>query len=205
MTLHAAKGLEFDVVAIAGMEDSVLPHSRALAFMAAPEEMAEERRLCYVGFTRARHRLLLSCARARALFGELRFNAASRFLGDVPPELFDRPLPAPRDPGFERPRAASGYNIDYSYDQSYRGSSGPPGNAQRSFGGGRRYPQRARRTVELEVSHAPVGATGMTVRHAVFGVGRVVAADGDGPDAKLTIRFPSVGDKRIVARFVTPV
>src|SRR5580698_4579677 len=101
------------------MEDSVLPHSRALAYMAAPEEMAEERRLCYVGFTRARHRLLLSCARARALFGDLRFNPASRFLGDVPQELFDRPLPAPQDPGFERPRA-TGYSIDYSYDQTFR-------------------------------------------------------------------------------------
>jgi DNA helicase-2/ATP-dependent DNA helicase PcrA len=199
MTLHAAKGLEFDAVAIAGMEDTVFPHSRALAYLAAPEEMAEERRLCYVGFTRARHRLMLSCARARALFGELRFNAASRFLGDVPPELFDKPLPSPRDPGFERPRAAAGRSIDYSYDQTYRG---PP---QSNYGGNaRRYPQR-RRTVELEVAASPVGATGMTVRHAVFGVGRVVAADGDGPDAKLTIRFPSVGDKRIVARFVTPI
>jgi DNA helicase-2/ATP-dependent DNA helicase PcrA len=214
MTLHAAKGLEFDVVAIAGMEDTVFPHSRALAYLAAPEEMAEERRLCYVGFTRARHRLLLSCARARSLFGELRFNAASRFLGDVPPELFDKPLPSPQDPGFERPRTSSGYSIDYSYDQSYRGGSSPGAAqrgsqrnsqraSQRNYGGGRRYPQR--RTVELEVSRAPIGATGMTVRHAVFGVGRVVAADGDGPDAKLTIRFPSVGDKRIVARFVTPV
>ncbi len=205
MTLHAAKGLEFDVVAIAGMEDSVFPHSRALAFLAPPEEMAEERRLCYVGFTRARHRLLLSCARARALFGELRFNAASRFLGDVPPELFDRPLPSPQDRGFERPRASSGYSVAHIYDQTDRGPPGSQVNPQLSYGAGRRYPHRSRRTVELELPRSPVGATGMTVRHAVFGVGRVVAADGDGPDAKLTIRFPSVGDKRIVARFVTPV
>ena len=199
MTLHAAKGLEFDAVAIAGMEDGILPHSRALGFGASPEEMAEERRLCYVGFTRARHHLMVSCARARALFGDLRFNAPSRFLADVPAELFDRPLPEREESPWKRERAASGVHVDYSYDQSYR--------APRSFGGGRRYPPRGRRTMELEVAPtvAPVGATGMTVRHAVFGVGRVVAADGDGPDAKLTVRFPSVGDKRIVARFVTPV
>jgi DNA helicase-2/ATP-dependent DNA helicase PcrA len=210
MTLHAAKGLEFDAVAIAGMEDSVFPHSRALAYMASPEEMAEERRLCYVGFTRARKRLLLSCARARALFGELRFNAPSRFLGDVPQQLFGSNAPAfglrpsAGEAGFLRrplPGAESpGYSIDYSYDQSYRET----GRSQGNYGGARRYPARPKRTVE-PVRSAPTGATGMSVRHAVFGVGRVVAADGDGPDAKLTIRFPSVGDKRIVARFVTPV
>ncbi|MHB8417653.1 MAG: ATP-dependent helicase [Myxococcales bacterium] len=210
MTLHAAKGLEFDAVAIAGMEDGILPHSRALGFTAAPEEMAEERRLCYVGFTRARRHLLVACARARALFGDLRFNAPSRFLGDVPAELFDRPLPEggeaagyARSGGFgdEASRRKStepgGHSIDYSYDQSYRGP--------RAFGG-RRYPSRSRRTIELEAAPALApSATGLTVRHAIFGVGRVIAADGDGPDAKLTVRFPSVGDKRIVARFVTPV
>ncbi len=199
MTLHAAKGLEFDAVFITGLEDGILPHSRALGFGASPEEMAEERRLCYVGFTRARHHLIVSCARARALFGDLRFNAPSRFLSDVPAELFDGPLPEREESPWRRERAASGVHVDYSYDQSYR--------APRSFGGGRRYPARQQRTVELEVapSVAPAGATGLTVRHAVFGVGRVVAADGEGPDAKLTVRFPSVGDKRIVARFVTPV
>ena len=89
MTLHAAKGLEFDAVFLPGMEDGVFPHNRALEEFGDAEEMSEERRLCYVGFTRARKRLFLSLAQARSLFGELRFNPPSRFLKDVPPELFD--------------------------------------------------------------------------------------------------------------------
>ena len=194
MTLHAAKGLEFDAVAIVGLEDGIFPHSRALGYSAAPEEMAEERRLCYVGFTRARHRLILACARARALFGELRFNPPSRFLAAVPAELLDQPV---------QPARASGPSIDHSFDQSYRPSSRP-----QSFRGSRRAaaPSRAPagNTPALRPSRAG-GATGLQVRHAVFGIGRVLTADGDGPDAKLTVRFPSVGDKRIVARFVTPV
>ncbi|HYO74051.1 MAG TPA: UvrD-helicase domain-containing protein, partial [Archangium sp.] len=89
MTLHAAKGLEFDAVFITGMEDGVFPHSRSLAADDPDgEEMAEERRLCYVGFTRARKRLFVSLAQCRSLFGELRYNPPSRFLRDVPPTLF---------------------------------------------------------------------------------------------------------------------
>jgi DNA helicase-2/ATP-dependent DNA helicase PcrA len=90
MTLHAAKGLEFDAVFLTGMEDGVFPHSRSLAVEdpEESEEMAEERRLCYVGFTRARKRLFASFAQCRSLFGELRYNPPSRFLRDVPPERF---------------------------------------------------------------------------------------------------------------------
>ncbi|MCU0698261.1 MAG: UvrD-helicase domain-containing protein [Myxococcaceae bacterium] len=88
MTLHAAKGLEFDVVALTGMEEEIFPHRRATAQEASEDDMAEERRLCYVGFTRARRRLICSLAQQRALFGDLRFNPPSRFLSEVPPELF---------------------------------------------------------------------------------------------------------------------
>src|SRR5262249_55744782 len=97
MTLHAAKGLEVDAVwrrGMAGMEARVCPSSRSLGQtgpMASgeedPDEMAEERRLCYVGMTRARKRLALSLARCRSLFGELRFNLPSRFVRELPPEL----------------------------------------------------------------------------------------------------------------------
>ena len=94
MTLHAAKGLEFDAVWLTGMEERVFPGSRALGLSGPdasgqedPDELAEERRLCYVGMTRARKRLTLSLARARALFGELRFNAPSRFLKEIPTTL----------------------------------------------------------------------------------------------------------------------
>ncbi len=191
MTLHAAKGLEFDVVAIAGMEEGVFPHSRAIAshaFYAGEEELHEERRLCYVGFTRARRRLVVSCAFRRALFGDPKMNPPSRFLREVPAELLDGILPAAERRAVPM---AGERTIDRSYDQSWRGD---------------RFPARVRRPAAPPAPRAETArATGATVRHAVFGVGKVVAADGEGPDAKLTVRFPSVGDKRIVARFVTPV
>lgn len=184
MTLHAAKGLEFDVVFLTGMEDGVFPHSRALAETADEEELAEERRLCYVGFTRARRRLFVSLAQTRSLFGTLKLNPPSRFLSDVPHELFDfekpaeleRPAPAftpyrrkvaaPRDPD-------EGPYIDRSYDQ----------------------------TSDFDFKH---GLRGARVRHERFGEGVVVQCDGDGPNAKLTVRFPEpVGLKRVVARFLS--
>ncbi|MDI6906064.1 MAG: DNA helicase PcrA [Thermoanaerobacterales bacterium] len=100
MTLHSAKGLEFPVVFLTGMEEGVFPHSRALD---EPAELEEERRLCYVGVTRARERLFLSCCERRRLYGVERYNTPSRFLDEIPPDLLrveggDRgePLDLPR-------------------------------------------------------------------------------------------------------------
>jgi DNA helicase II / ATP-dependent DNA helicase PcrA len=86
MTLHSAKGLEFPVVFMVGMEDSVFPHYRSLG---DPEEMEEERRLCYVGMTRAMHRLYVSSAWQRTLYGGTNANPPSRFLAEIPTELVD--------------------------------------------------------------------------------------------------------------------
>jgi DNA helicase-2/ATP-dependent DNA helicase PcrA len=184
MTLHAAKGLEFDAVFMAGMEDGVFPHSRALGEDVDPEEMAEERRLCYVGFTRARRRLFLSLAQSRALFGELRFNPPSRFLSEVPRELFGFEQWAqlePREPAFSpyrrkrpEPRDPSeGPYIDRSYDQS-SGFSDSGGSLR-----------------------------GARVRHSQFGEGEILQCDGEGPNAKVTVRFETVGLKRVIARFLS--
>ena len=180
MTLHAAKGLEFDAVFIAGMEEGIFPHSRATEG-GTPDDMEEERRLCYVGFTRARRRLFLSLAQSRALFGELKFNAPSRFLREVPESLFafDRPelegaKPQTTYAPFRRRRAEpdDGPVIDRSYAQTYEFEEG-----------------------ELR---------GKRVRHAQFGEGTIVEVDGFGGNAKLTVRFESVGLKRVIARFLTP-
>jgi DNA helicase-2/ATP-dependent DNA helicase PcrA len=187
MTLHAAKGLEFDVVFLAGMEEGVFPHQRALDEQADEKEMDEERRLCYVGFTRARRRLFLSFAQARALFGELKFNPPSRFIREVPEQLFDfahqeRLLQAAPPPAFVPPRRRSvredddtAPRIDRSYDQS----------------------------VHYEDVDRPL--IGLRVRHAQFGEGEVMAVDGAGPSAKLTVKFGSVGLKRVIAKFLTPL
>jgi len=193
MTLHAAKGLEFDAVFIVGMEEGVFPHQRALNDGADPEDMAEERRLCYVGFTRARRRLHVSLAQQRSLFGELRINRPSRFLSDVPrdlvaneqPEALERQqtrsMPMPPPTAFRRrPR----------YDDDYPADEGP--RIDRSYA----------QTNDFDAVEGDV--RGMRVRHKQFGAGTIVDVTGAGPDAKLTIRFETVGLKRVIARFVTP-
>jgi DNA helicase-2/ATP-dependent DNA helicase PcrA len=185
MTLHAAKGLEFDAVFITGMEEGVFPHARSLAGEEPDgEEMAEERRLCYVGFTRARKRLFVSVAQCRSLFGEVRYNPPSRFLREVPPSLFgfEPELESPRKPvAAVAPRRRGwededdGPRIDRSYSQA------PDAEA---MGGDVR---------------------GMRVRHQQFGMGRVVDVDGAGPNARLTVDFGrDVGLKRVIARFLMP-
>ncbi len=183
MTLHAAKGLEYDVVFLAGMEEGVFPHNRALSEDASPEEMSEERRLCYVGFTRARRRLFLSLSQSRSLFGELKFNPPSRFLREVPQELFGfdvsrnleprrmQPVPPTRRRQYEYD-ASEGPTVDHSYDQSG------------DFAGG--------------------NFKGMRVRHVDFGEGVVVDYEGEGARAKVTVKFASVGLKRVIAKFLQP-
>ena len=86
MTLHTAKGLEFDTVFLTGMEESIFPHQRA---MTSNDELEEERRLAYVGITRARKRLYLSRATVRVVFGQPMYNHASRFLDEIPPHVLD--------------------------------------------------------------------------------------------------------------------
>jgi len=196
MTLHAAKGLEFDAVFLTGMEENVFPHARSVKSESMylnedmptegepSEEMAEERRLCYVGFTRARKRLFVSLAQCRSLFGELRYNAPSRFLRDVPPALFGiseqevPEAPRPMVPSTQRKRTwdeDDGPRIDRSYSQA------------------------------SDMDGVGGDVRGMRVRHEQFGVGRVVSADGNGPNAKVTVEFGGgVGLKRIIARFLMP-
>jgi DNA helicase-2/ATP-dependent DNA helicase PcrA len=210
MTLHAAKGLEFEEVFLAGMEENVFPHFRALGEDGGPEEVAEERRLCYVGFTRAKRRLVLSLASSRVLFGELHFNNPSRFLGEVPRSAFsgtaapqvvaraqtgvhveyDEPARRKDEPEIDL-GDDDGFTVDYSYDQRPAPVPVPPMR--------RRAPERA---ATLPSAPGLPGAyePGARVRHAQFGVGVVVAADGD----KVSVRFPAVGLKRVVARFVQP-
>ena len=87
MTMHSAKGLEFNVVFMVGMEEGLFPHTMSLL---DPQELEEERRLCYVGITRARNKLILSYARRRLYFGQRASNAVSRFISELPNDLIDR-------------------------------------------------------------------------------------------------------------------
>jgi DNA helicase-2/ATP-dependent DNA helicase PcrA len=190
MTLHAAKGLEFDAVFLTGMEDGIFPHSRALGGEdpegneSGGEEMAEERRLCYVGFTRARKRLFVSLAQYRSLFGELRRHDPSRFLRDVPEHLFGFTPEMPQAP---RPAAAP----VAPRRRSYEDDDGP--RIDRSYS----------QASDMEGMSGDI--RGARVRHEQFGMGRVIAVDGSGPNAKITVEFGGgVGLKRVIARFLIP-
>ena len=99
MTLHSAKGLEFPVVILAGLEEGLFPHSRSAE---DEEELEEERRLCYVGMTRARSRLVLTGAARRRVFGEYKASEPSRFIDEVPAELVDRVMPSFSSTGYQR-------------------------------------------------------------------------------------------------------
>jgi DNA helicase-2/ATP-dependent DNA helicase PcrA len=172
MTLHTAKGLEFPVVFLTGLEDGVFPHLRA---MADPAELAEERRLAYVGITRARERLYLSRGLIRSTFGQPNANPASRFLDEVPPDLVewkrsepDRAAPVGR----------------FGFGRRSGGSLGPDR-------GSWKVPERTLApSLHLEV--------GDRVNHDKYGLGTVVASDGAGQRATVTIDFGSAGTVRLM-------
>ncbi len=212
MTLHAAKGLEFDAVWMTGMEERVFPSSRSLGQtgpMASgeedPAEMAEERRLCYVSMTRARKRLTLSLARCRTLFGELRFNVPSRFVRELPPEISEGLAALDRlSPMQERARKDVFYD---DFDQSPRYAdqaslrSLPARNKMRES----RYDPASKPAVKQAAPGVGGLARGARVKHPSFGVGTVEDSDGEGLNRKLVVRFgPGVGLKRVLARFIDP-
>ena len=224
MTLHAAKGLEFEVVFMAGMEESMLPYSRPWRRQgAAPEQAAdldEERRLCYVGMTRAKHRLVLSLARRRMGFSEsgpsFRDTQPSRFLGDLSPELFGLPAhqirPAAVGPVVRR-HAGSLPDEPFIELDDVVPDCDEPGEAQEDElapAQGRAGRAGGVPTMEPIVDYSfdqrSDGGTAFTrgerVVHGGFGEGVVRTCDASGPQAKVTVAFFSVGEKRVLARFL---
>jgi DNA helicase-2/ATP-dependent DNA helicase PcrA len=228
MTIHSAKGLEFKVVFVAGLEEGIFPHGRSLDDLA---ELEEERRLAYVAITRARERLLLLRARQRLLYGQPQQNAASRFVADIPAECVVVPRGyEPEAPlafgGFgrgARGRAADEAAPDYLEDEDTqrlsdtsrltaaarlfeeeRSSSGmrlpprPEGSNTRPLA---RRQDRGGTVIEYDDDH-PGYRIGMHVRHQQFGTGEVRGWTGQGANLKLQIFFPRAGLKTIVARFV---
>ncbi len=183
MTLHAAKGLEFPVVVIAGMEEGLFPHSRSAEDDA---ELEEERRLCYVGMTRARRRLVLTAASRRRWYGEYRASAPSRFIDEVPDHLLERV--EPRLPAVYQQGATRGSAFAATPYRRGRGSERV------------REDQPAYRYEDEDQSRQGL-EEGMRVRHALFGVGTVLSVEPMDGDAKLVVRFVGVGTKRLLARY----
>ncbi|MFJ5261374.1 DNA helicase PcrA [Streptomyces sp. NPDC088387] len=180
MTLHTAKGLEFPVVFLTGMEDGVFPHMRALG---QTKELEEERRLAYVGITRARERLYLTRSAMRSAWGQPSYNPPSRFLEEIPPVHVDWKRTGATAPVSSGP--VSGVAASLSSSRSRSSASGASGFA-------------TRRTAEKPVVSLTVGDR---VTHDQFGLGTVVAVKGDGGNAEATIDFGDTKPKRLLLRY----
>jgi DNA helicase-2/ATP-dependent DNA helicase PcrA len=194
MTLHIAKGLEFPVVFIVGMEDGIFPHFRS---MTDTHELEEERRLAYVGVTRAQQRLYLTHAWSRTIFGQTQFNPPSRFLGEIPQHLIDV-----RESEIRR-QTPSRYGGGSRYGSGGRGGGGysvvglPGAEREVRVEPGWTPP----RPVPAQRHEAPAIVAGDTVAHDKWGEGVVVTTSGAGDDAEATIRFEEVGEKRVLLAY----
>jgi DNA helicase-2/ATP-dependent DNA helicase PcrA len=190
MTLHSAKGLEFPMVFMVGMEEKLFPHARSLE---EPEQMEEERRLCYVGMTRARKRLFLTNARRRRVFGQEQFNPPSRFLGDIPKELLDMEDEGYGQPGF-------GFSAGLGMTPRPEPAQRPVHNLASVF------EMELEPELANEVQVVPDETVdgvwlGMRVRHGKFGIGTVRRLEGSGNDQKVIVWFDAVGPKKLLIRF----
>jgi ATP-dependent DNA helicase UvrD/PcrA len=218
MTLHSAKGLEFNLVFLIGMEEGLFPHSRAFN---DPDQMEEERRLCYVGMTRAMDQLVLSQARFRRRYGTDMPDASvpSRFLEEVPPQLL-QDLSRPRPAAAPVQRESAYEDRHYSYedeDQSAParyasprqkprtgGYSGPKYNsidniAEFFASRGKKF-TRPSVPVEQAKGHTSF-RPGQRVKHPKFGEGVVYQREGEGENAKITVQFPRFGLKKLVEKY----
>jgi len=169
MTLHSAKGLEFDAIFLVGLEEGLIPHSRSLA---RGDALEEERRLCYVGMTRARERLHLTWAQSRSVFGQRRLSEPSRFLLEIPRDQMEETADG-RVPVI----AASAPRRRFGGDRSFIPAPAPSPEALKEL------------------------RPGVRVRHPLFGVGTVLRSEASGEETKVTVSFPGVGAKRLVARY----
>ncbi len=169
MTFHSAKGLEFPVVFMTGMEEGLFPHQSALT---DPDEMEEERRLCYVGMTRARERLYMVYAEKRRLYGSVQWNAPSRFVEEIPSELVKEVVwndSAVKTPVLE---------------------TMPTGKISRSLA---HHSSPSQETGPFK--------TGWQVKHPVWGIGRIQQTEGHGEDQRVVVHFNSVGSKKLAVKY----
>ncbi len=181
MTLHSAKGLEFPHVYLAGMEDGIFPSYMTIT-ADDPEEVEEERRLCYVGITRAEEELTLTCARRRMIRGETQYNKMSRFLKEIPMELVSTGAVFEKEP--EEPPKPTPYQ---QARQAFRAKAFVQPGAARSFG--------------TPKGDGPGYQVGDRVHHVKFGDGTVTAMIEGGRDYEVTVDFDGPGTKKMFAAF----
>lgn len=197
MTLHSAKGLEFPYVYLCGMEDGIFPGYMSIHADNPEEEIEEERRLCYVGFTRAMKQLSLTAAKQRMLRGETQFNKPSRFIQDVPRYLLKINAPAPKTKPY------SFRNTDYNSSSSLgkafdfeKPGSGDYNQSQVTY---KPYAE------PKQIAGSSLGTldygVGDTVKHGKFGIGLVTNITMGGKDYEVTVDFPNFGTKKLLSTF----
>jgi DNA helicase-2/ATP-dependent DNA helicase PcrA len=189
MTLHSAKGLEFSTVFLVGLEEGLFPHKLSIDDEA---ELEEERRLCYVGMTRAKDRLILTRTHQRRAYGREAFEGTrpSRFLMEIPEDLLER-LDATSLGVKTRSTWENAVNSAASIERFFRERG-------RAFDG-----RAGTREISGSRGSHPRWKLGAQVRHPKYGVGTILACEGEGGDTKLTVSFPGYGQKKLVERFAS--
>ena len=213
MTLHSAKGLEFPVVFLVGMEEGIFPGYKSIS---EPTELEEERRLCYVGITRAKEHLFLTCSKQRTIFGSTSYNPVSRFLGEIPEDLLE---------GYEEAFGETSNKEEMFQDSKYSWTYGSKNNGNiKSYKiteskepvaaaskTGNSNNQFLFRTAESFLNNLASKKTttqdlskykaGLRIFHKKFGEGTISKVEPEGEDLKVDINFDKVGHKRLMAKF----
>lgn len=183
MTLHSSKGLEFPVVFLCGMEEGLFPHKRTLD---APDELEEERRICYVGITRAREKLSLTFAEKRMIFGSETHTMPSRFISEIPSDLLQRESPKPATPA---PGRSNSYGARGSSYNSYSTPSAKPRKEEVNW------------AQDFSAAIKTNYEVGEKVMHPSFGCGVIAKVIGNGDRICVAVAFPGLGQKILDLRF----
>ena len=217
MTLHSAKGLEFPTVFLVGMEEGIFPGYRSIG---EPKELEEERRLFYVGITRAKQYLYITCAKRRTIFGSTSYNAISRFVKEIPEDLLDgfEEISGSKEDEFEDSNYGWSYGTNYSgkvktfkfSDDSSNScaaeslvSTNNEKTVEKNYGFSFRTPESflnslSKSTLEVDISKYKAG---MRIYHKKFGEGTINLVEQEGDDAKIDITFDKAGHKRLMAKY----
>ncbi|KYG66160.1 ATP-dependent DNA helicase [Bdellovibrio bacteriovorus] len=198
MTLHISKGLEYPYVFVVGLEENLFPSARSLGDGDTEEDVQEERRLAYVGMTRARQKLWLTYAKMRRVWGQEQFNPQSRFIKEIPQEYIEFKTAAADAPRFMAKYGSSSYDSDETWGRPQWGATSGSRNKPRS------YEDESQSFPDYDDAPASSGggfSKGMRVRHPTFGAGTVYATEGEGENFKVSVMFTDNTVKKFVVKY----
>ena len=209
MTLHSAKGLEFPAVFLVGMEEGIFPGYKSIG---EPQELEEERRLCYVGITRAKEKLFMTCSKQRTIFGSTSYNSVSRFIKEIPSNMLDgyEELESQNNDRFgsndKYEWSYGNFNKSYGFNNSvtsYKSNEVAPKAAASSFGfkSAESFLTNLNKPKNNSNVNLDLYKAGVKVFHKKFGEGMISSVESEGDDLKVDIQFEKAGHKRLMAKF----